>query len=432
MTKYRHPLRNVYLFGEKNWIDRIESFRYNRKVLSGRQVGGFRLWKFETEKDIINKKENVMEDLNIKQLTLAVRTIAEEKNLPEETVLSVIEQAIAAAWRRDNGTRDQLVRASLNVNNGTAVVSVVKTVVEEVENDANQIDLEEAKEIDPAAELGGEVVMETHNVTTFGRVAAQTAKQVILQRLREAEREVVLAEFEDKIGTVVIGTVQRVESRVVRIELGKAVGIMPQSEQIPGEYYGVGRRIKVYIKDIEREGRGPQLILSRGNEEFVRFLFNQEVPEMETGAVEIKAIAREAGRRTKLAVSSALPGVDPVGTFVGGHGARVQAVMNEIGEQEKIDIIPYEEDAAGFIANAMSPAEVLSVTVDEDEKRATVYVSEDQQSIAIGRAGQNVRLASRLTGYELDIEAKTPVKAEPKLRKNIEDSLMSVVEEVAE
>ena len=403
-----------------------------RKYSSGRQVGVFRLWKFETEKDIINKKENVMEDLNIKQLTLAVRTIAEEKNLPEETVLSVIEQAIAAAWRRDNGTRDQLVRASLNINNGTAVVSVVKTVVDEVENDANQIDLEEAKEIDPAAELGGEVVMETHNVTTFGRVAAQTAKQVILQRLREAEREVVLTEFEDKIGTVVIGTVQRVEPRVVRIELGKAVGIMPQSEQIPGEYYGVGRRIKVYIKDIEREGRGPQLILSRGNEEFVRFLFNQEVPEMETGAVEIKAIAREAGRRTKLAVSSALPGVDPVGTFVGGHGARVQAVMNEIGEQEKIDIIPYEEDAAGFIANAMSPAEVLSVTVNEDEKRATVYVSEDQQSIAIGRAGQNVRLASRLTGYELDIEAKTPVKAEPKPRKNIEDSLMSVVEEVAE
>ena len=403
-----------------------------RKYSSGRQVGVFRLWKFETEKDIINKKENIMEDLNIKQLTLAVRTIAEEKNLPEETVLSVIEQAIAAAWRRDNGTRDQLVRASLNINNGTAVVSVVKTVVEEVENDANQIDLEEAKEIDPAAELGGEVVMETHNVTTFGRVAAQTAKQVILQRLREAEREVVLTEFEDKIGTVVIGTVQRVEPRVVRIELGKAVGIMPQSEQIPGEYYGVGRRIKVYIKDIEHEGRGPQLILSRGNEEFVRFLFNQEVPEMETGAVEIKAIAREAGRRTKLAVSSALPGVDPVGTFVGGHGARVQAVMNEIGEQEKIDIIPYEEDAAGFIANAMSPAEVLSVTVNEDEKRATVYVSEDQQSIAIGRAGQNVRLASRLTGYELDIEAKAPVKTEPKSRKNIEDSLMSVVEEVAE
>ena len=374
-----------------------------------------------------------MEDLNIKQLTLAVRTIAEEKNLPEETVLEVIEQAIAAAWRRDNGTREQLVRASLNINSGTAVVSVVKTVVEEVENDVNQMSLDEAKAVDPAAELGSEVTVETHNVTTFGRVAAQTAKQVILQRLREAEREVVLAEFEDKIGTVVTGTIQRVEPRVVRIELGKAVGIMPQSEQIPGEYYGVGRRVKVYIKDIEREGRGPQLILSRGNEEFVRFLFSQEVPEMETGAVEIKAIAREAGRRTKLAVASALPGVDPVGTFVGGHGTRVQAVMNEIGDQEKIDIIPFEEDAAGFIANAMSPAEVLSVTVNEDEKRATVYVSEDQQSVAIGRAGQNVRLASRLTGYELDIEAKAAAKpAESKPRKNVEDSLFNAIEEAAE
>ena len=376
-----------------------------------------------------------MEDLNIKQLTLALRTIAEEKNLPEDTVLEVIEQAIAAAWRRDNGEREQNVRASLNVNDGSATVYVVQDIVddEEFENPVTQITLEDAKEIKPDAELGG-VIEESHEVTSFGRVAAQTAKQVILQRLREAEREVVLAEFEDKIGTVVTGVVQRVEPRVVRVELGKAVGIMPQSEQIQGEYYGVGRRIKVFIKDIEREGRGPQLILSRGNEEFVRYLFGQEVPEMETGAVEIKGIAREAGRRTKLAVASVLPGIDPVGTFVGGRGTRVQAVMNEIGDQEKIDIIPYEEDTAGFIANAMSPAEVLSVTVDEDNKRATVYVAEDQQSVAIGRAGQNVRLASRLTAYKLDIETKAPTvaQAEKKPRKNIEDSLMSAVEEAAE
>ena len=376
-----------------------------------------------------------MEDLNIKQLTLALHTIAEEKNLPEDTVLEVIEQAIAAAWRRDNGEREQNVRASLNVNDGSATVYVVQDIVddEEFENPVTQITLEDAKEIKPDVELGG-VIEESHEVTSFGRVAAQTAKQVILQRLREAEREVVLAEFEDKIGTVVTGVVQRVEPRVVRVELGKAVGIMPQSEQIQGEYYGVGRRIKVFIKNIEREGRGPQLILSRGNEEFVRYLFGQEVPEMETGAVEIKGIAREAGRRTKLAVASVLPGIDPVGTFVGGRGTRVQAVMNEIGDQEKIDIIPYEEDTAGFIANAMSPAEVLSVTVDEDNKRATVYVAEDQQSVAIGRAGQNVRLASRLTGYELDIETKAPTvaQAEKKPRKNIEDSLMSAVEEAAE
>lgn len=372
-----------------------------------------------------------MEDLNIKQLTLALRAIAEEKNLPEETVLEVIEQAIAAAWRRDNGEREQNVRASLNVNDGTATVYVVRDIVEEVENDITQISLEDAKKTKKDAELEG-VIEEAHEVTSFGRVAAQTAKQVILQRLREAEREVVLAEFEDKIGTVVTGTVQRVEPRVVRLEIGKATGIMPQSEQIQGEYYGVGRRIKVLIKDIEREGRGSQLILSRASEDFIRYLFSQEVPEMETGAVEIKKIAREAGRRTKLAVVSVLPGIDPVGTFVGGHGARVQAVMNEIGDQEKIDIIPYEEDVAAFIASAMSPADVLSVKIDEAAKRATVYVTEDQQSVAIGRAGQNVRLASRLTGYELDIEAKVPVKEEPKPRKNIEDSLMSAVEEVAE
>ena len=374
-----------------------------------------------------------MEDLNIKQLTLALRSIAEEKNLPEDTVLEVIEQAIAAAWRRDNGEREQNVRAALNINDGTATVFVVQDIVdeEELENDVTQISLEDAKKIKKDAKIGG-VIEEAHEVTSFGRVAAQTAKQVILQRLREAEREVVLAEFEDKIGTVVTGTVHRVEPRVVRIEIGKAIGIMPQSEQIQGEYYGIGRRIKVLIKDIEREGRGPQLILSRGNEEFIRHLFSQEVPEMETGAVEIKKIAREAGRRTKLAVASLLPGIDPVGTFVGGHGTRVQAVMNEIGDQEKIDIIPFEEDTAAFIASAMSPAEVLSVAIDEEAKRAKVYVSEDQQSVAIGRAGQNVRLASRLTGYELDIEAKVPVKAEPKPRKNIEDSLMSVVEEVAE
>lgn len=374
-----------------------------------------------------------MEDLNVKQLTLALRTIAEEKNLPEDTVLEVIEQAIAAAWRRDNGEREQNVRSSLNINKGTATAYVVRDIVadDELENDLTQISLTDAKKIRKQAEIG-EVIEEAHEVTTFGRVAAQTAKQVILQRLREAEREVVLAEFEDKVGTVVTGTVQRVEQRLVRIELGKAVGIMPQSEQIPGEYYGIGRRIKVFIKDIEREGRGPQLILSRGNEEFIGYLFRQEVPEMETGAVEIKKIVREAGRRTKLAVASTLPGIDPVGTFVGGHGTRVQAVMNEIGDQEKIDIIPYDEDPAAFIANAMSPAEVLSVKIDEENKVAAVVVTEDQQSVAIGRAGQNVRLASRLTGYELNIEAKTPVKTERKPQKNIEDSLLSAVEEASE
>lgn len=373
-----------------------------------------------------------MDDLNIKQLTLAVRTIAEEKNLPEETVMDVIEQAIAAAWRRDNGERDQEVRAELNVNDGTAKVFVAREIVEEVGSEAHEISLSDAKKVKKDAELGG-TIEEEHEVTSFGRVAAQTAKQVVLQRLREAEREVVLAEYEDKIGTIVTGTVQRVEPRVVRIELGKAVGILPQSEQIQGEFYSIGSRIKVFIKDIERENRGPQLILSRGNEAFIKDLFAQEVPEMDTGAVEIKAIAREAGRRTKLAVASTVPGVDPVGTFVGGHGTRVQAVMNEIGDQEKIDIITFKEDPIEFITEALSPAEIKKVEIDEANKSAKVFVNEDQQSIAIGRGGQNVRLASRLTGYELDIEAAALPKPDPKVpKKNIEDSLMNALDESAE
>jgi len=372
-----------------------------------------------------------MDELNLKQLTLAVRTIAEEKNLPEETVLSVIEQAIAAAWRRDNGERDQEVRSELNVIDGTATVYVAREVVEEVGSDAVEISLKDAKKIKKDAEIG-DIIEDKYEVTSFGRVAAQTAKQVVLQRLREAEREVVLEEYEDKIGTVVNGTVQRVEPRVIRVELGKATGIIPQSEQIQGEFYNVGSRIKVFIKDIERDNRGPQLILSRGNEQFVEYLFRQEVPELESGAVEIKAIAREAGRRTKLAVASTVPGVDPVGTFVGGHGTRVQAVMNEIGDQEKIDIITFDANNEQFIKNALSPAEVSKVVINEKDKRATVYVNEDQQSIAIGRAGQNVRLASRLTGYELDIEQAATTKAAPAPKKNIEDELLSAVEESAE
>lgn len=378
-----------------------------------------------------------MDELNLKQLALAIRTIADEKNLPEETVMSVIEQAIAAAWRRDNGERDQEVRAEFNTKDGTAEVFVGREVVDTVGSEAHEISLEDARKVKADAELG-DLIEEMHKVESFGRVAAQTAKQVVLQRLREAEREVVLDEYEDKIGTVVNGTVQRVEPRVVRVEVGKASGIIPQSEQIQGEFYSVGSRIKVFIKDIERENRGPQLILSRGNEAFVEYLFRQEVPELETGAVEIKAIAREAGRRTKLAVASTVPGVDPVGTFVGGHGTRVQAVMNEIGDQEKIDIITFDEDVEQFIKNALSPAEVVKVELNETDKRAKVFVSEDQQSIAIGRGGQNVRLASRLAGYEIDIEPAAAVETAPaapradKPRKNIEDSLLSAVEDAVE
>lgn len=375
-----------------------------------------------------------MEGMDLKQLTLAVRTIAEEKNLPEETVLGVIEQAVAAAWRRDNADREQLVQATINTNTGEAIISVGREVVEEVENEINQISLVDAKKIKKDAKLGDFIEERTEKATTFGRVAAQTAKQVVLQRLREAEREVVSAAYEDKVGEILNGTVQRVEPRVVRIDLGNATGIIPASEQIQGEYYSPGSRVKVLLKEIERGNRGPQLILTRASTDFIKLLFEKEVPEIENGAVEIKEIAREAGRRSKIAVTSNVPGVDPVGTFVGSHGTRIQAVMNEVGDQEKIDIVSFSEDIQAFIKGALSPAEVQKIEIVSDkegDKRAKVFVNDDQQSIAIGRGGQNVRLASHLTGYELDIEAAAK-KTEAKPRKNIEDSLLSAVEEATE
>jgi N utilization substance protein A len=374
-----------------------------------------------------------MEGIDLKQLASMVRVIAEEKNLPEETVMSVVEAAIAAAWRRDNGDRDQNVRAVLNINTGTAKVFVMYDVVEEVENSAIQMTLEQAKKIKKDAKLE-DVVEEEFEVTALGRVAAQTAKQVVIQKLREAEREAVANEFEDRIGEVITGTVQRVEPRVVRVEIGQATAIMPQSEQIPGERLMPGNRIKILLKEIERDQRGPQLILSRATPGFIKYLFEQEVPEIEGGAVEIKGIAREAGKRTKIAVASLVPGVDPVGTFVGGHGTRVQSVMNEIGDSEKIDIVNWDDNPEGYIANALSPAEVTSIELDEKKKSAKVKLAEDQQSIAIGRGGQNVRLASQLTGYDIDIEAaNSPTKPkEPRTISNIEDSLLGAVEDSTE
>lgn len=343
-------------------------------------------------------------DFDAKQLAVAVRAIADEKNLPEATVQEVVEQALAAAYRRDYGDREQEVRVTMNLNTGDVDAYVSKEVVEEVDNAAYEISLADAQVMQKNAKLGD--MLEVHEkVNTFGRVAAQTAKQVILQRLREAEREIVLNEYEDKIGTVINATVSRVESNIVRIDLGRAQGIMPRSEQIQGERYYPGQRLKVFLKDVERDFRGPQLVVSRGNAQFIEWLFRAEVPEMESGAVEIKGIAREAGVRSKIAVSSNVPGVDPVGTFVGGHGTRVNAVMSEVGEQEKIDIIVWKEEPAEYISEALSPTRVSKVTIDADKQKAVVFVPEDQLSIAIGRSGQNVRLASKLTGYEIDIEA---------------------------
>ena len=368
-----------------------------------------------------------MENLDLKQMSAMVDIIAEEKGLPKETVLNVIEQAIAAAWRKDHGDRDMNVRAVLNTKTGKADVFVAREVVEEgvAYNPSTEIPLDKAEGKDLKV---GDTVEEKFVVTDFGRVAAQTAKQVVIQRLREAESDAVLSAFEDKVGTIVAGTIARVEPRLVRVDLGRATGIMPRSEQIDGEYYTVGSRIKVLIKKIERGDRGSNLILSRGSAEFIEALFTQEVPEVSSGTVEIKGIAREAGRRTKIAVASTVPGIDPVGTFVGGRGIRVQAVMNEIGDREKIDVINWSDNAPEYIREALSPAEIMKV--DIDGKKAKVHVAEDQQSIAIGKQGQNVRLASKLTGYDIDIVLQTPTKK--KKKQNVEDSLLSAIEESSE
>ena len=385
-------------------------------------------------------------DLDMKQLGVAIRTIAEEKNLPEDAVKAVVEQALAAAYRRDYGDREQEIRVSMNLNTGDVDAYITKEVVDEVKNEAFEISLKDASVMRKNVKVG-ETVEIHEKAQEFGRVAAQTAKQVILQRLREAEREIIMNEYEDKIGTVINATVARVEGNIVRIDLGKAQGIMPRSEQIQNERYYPGQRLKVFLKDVERGFRGPQLVVSRGNKEFMEWLFRGEVPEMESGAVEIKAIAREAGVRSKIAVASNVQGVDPVGTFVGGHGTRVNAVMSEVGEQEKIDIIVWSDKTAEYITNALSPTKVSKVILDEKTKKARVLVPEDQLSIAIGKGGQNVRLASKLSGYELDIEADkstesvsegvvetTELPKIPKLKKKseLENSLLEAIEQHGE
>ncbi|MEI7631916.1 MAG: transcription termination factor NusA [bacterium] len=383
-------------------------------------------------------------DFDLKSLVAAIKVIAEEKNLPEESVQEIVEQALAAAYRRDYGDREQEVRVSINMNTGAIDAYISKEVVIVVGDDRFEISLDDAKKLKKDA-AKGDMVEIYQSVESFGRVAAQTAKQVVLQRLREAEREIMLAEYEGKIGTVINGIVSRIEARLVRIDLGKAQAIMPMSEQIQGERYYPGQRLKVYLKDIEKGFRGPQMIVSRGTGAFVEWLFRAEVPEMETGAVLIKNIAREAGVRTKIAVASTVKGVDPVGTFVGGHGTRVNAVMSEIGDQEKIDIVIWDENPVTYISNALSPTKVNSVVISNG--KAKVYVADDQLSIAIGKGGQNVRLASKLTGHEIDIEPDkgtvvdesaeeqvTTLPEKPKLKRksDLENSLLDAIEQHGE
>ena len=338
----------------------------------------------------------------------AIDQIVAEKGISKEKVLETIEHALAAAYRKDYGQRGEDIRAEFNEDDASARVFKVVTVITddeevELENEAAQTRLAAAKKTDPEAEVGKEYVEEvTPDDPNYGRVAAQTAKQVIIQRLREAEREAVHDEFKDKEGEIISGIVQRIEGDIVFVDIGRATGILPPNEQVQGERYRVNQRIRVYVIKVDLTGRGPEILLSRSHPGMLRRLFELEVPEIFAGSVEIKGIAREASQRSKVAVWAKEEGVDPVGACIGQRGTRIQTIIAELSG-EKIDIIQWDEDPARFIANALSPARVIAVDIFEEEKRAVAHVEETQLSLAIGKKGQNVRLAAKLTGWRIDV-----------------------------
>ncbi len=361
----------------------------------------------------------------------------EERGIARETMIDAIESAMATAYKKEYGKRGQVVRAKLDMNTGTVEFEQVKMVVDDTmvrfpeedevvhelpahhphfdreeevaEGELPRFDaekhilLEDARRIRRGAELGSEIVFPLEPQDDFGRIAAQTAKQVVIQKIREAEKLSILDEFGGKKGEIVTGVVQRIERGSLYIDLGRATGVIPYEEQIPGERYRPGERIRAYLGAVDEGFRGVYLRLSRANPRFVVKLFELEAPELASGAIEVKNISREPGARTKIALSSIDTHVDPVGSLVGQRGVRVSTVMSELGG-ERIDIIEWSEDAAAYIKEALSPASVLEVELDEAEHRATATVSDDQQSLAIGRGGQNVRLAARLTGWNIDIK----------------------------
>ncbi len=335
----------------------------------------------------------------------AIDQIVAEKGISKEKVLETIEAALAAAYRKDYGERGQDIRAEFNEVDGTARIYRVMTVVpdEEIENPAAQIVLGEAVKRDSEAAVGKEYVEDvTPADPHYGRVAAQTAKQVIIQRIREAEREAVYNEYKEKAGEIISGIVQRVEGETVLVDIGRATGVLFPGEQVRGERYRVNQRIRVYVVTVEMSNRGPEIVLSRSHPGMLRRLFELEVPEIFAGSVEIKAIAREASERSKVAVWAKEEGIDPVGACIGQRGTRIQTIIAELSG-EKIDIIQWDKDLALYIANALSPAHVVAVDVFEKDKRAVAHVEENQLSLAIGKRGQNVRLAAKLTGWRIDI-----------------------------
>ncbi|MGE7947270.1 transcription termination factor NusA [Lysinibacillus sp. NPDC093688] len=337
----------------------------------------------------------------------ALNALEEQKGISRDVLIEAIEAALVTAYKR-NFNQAQNVRVDLNLDKGSIRVFSRKDVVEEVEDDRLQISEEDAKAINPAYQLE-DIVEQEVTPRNFGRIAAQTAKQVVTQRVREAERGLIYEQYVDREDDIVTGVVERLDARNIYVGLGKVEAALPQNEQIQGEKYHPHDRIKVYITKVERTTRGPQVIVSRTHPGLLRRLFEMEVPEIYEGIVEIKSIAREAGDRSKISVHAHNEEVDPVGSCVGAKGARVQTIVNELNG-EKIDIVEWSEDPVVFVANALSPSKVLDVQVNEEEKSTTVVVPDYQLSLAIGKRGQNARLAAKLTGWKIDIKSETDAR----------------------
>ena len=341
---------------------------------------------------------------------VALKQLAAERNLPQESVLSAIEAALASAYKRDNESAGQNIAVRLDPGTGGVRAFVLLDVVEEVEDSRIQLTVEQAREIKKDAVLGDVVEIESATQIS-GRIAAQTAKQVVMQRLREAEREIVFEEYSGRAEDIVTGTIQRMEPRQITLDLGRTEAVLPESEQVPTERYRHNQKLKVFIVEVARTLRGPEIIVSRSHKDLLKRLFEIEVPEIYNGIVEIKAIAREPGSRSKVAVFARQQGVDAVGSCVGLRGIRIQNIVNEL-QGEKIDVVQWNRDPSIFISNSLNPSQVLRVELNDEEQTASVVVQEKQLSLAIGREGQNARLAAKLTGWKIDILSSTEAEME--------------------
>jgi len=339
------------------------------------------------------------------EFMIAITQLAAEKNLPKEVVLQAMEAALVSAYKKDADIEGN-VAVRIDRETGEHLVYIDRDVVQEVTDPITEIAIQDARKIRPDIQLGEKISDEIHPGAEPGRIAAQTAKQVVLQRLREAEREMVFEEFSSREGDIVSGVIQRIEPKHVVVDLGKTEAVFPITEQVRNEHYRPGLRMKFYLLEVHRSIRGPQLILSRTHKNLLKRLFELEVPEIYRGVVEIKSIAREAGYRSKVAVAARQEGVDPVGSCVGLRGIRIQNIVNELNG-ERIDVIQWDSEPARFVANALSPAQVLSVSNDDEANTASVIVPDRQLSLAIGKEGQNARLAAKLTGWRIDIKPES-------------------------